>query len=316
MIPAIHSLRDGSPGPLAPALLLAALAAACGPTETAPVREPARVAAVAVTTGPAQPPVLTSGVITTREEQRLSFKIGGIVRRIGVNEGEAVRAGQELAVLELTEVDAQLEQARQLADKARRDLVRSTRLRADEVISEEELEAIRTQAAVAQAALRAAEFNRNFSTIVAARSAACATAAWVRMASSSSSLMTSSARNRVLRARSRRALSASCRACSSCASTSVSSRIASSCPARTASPSLTPILRTMPPILKDSRSSSRVVITPLVRTGGCAGPLVTAAAATRAGSRTGAVSVGPQAAASAARSSTGARRPGLPSRGE
>jgi multidrug efflux system membrane fusion protein len=169
MIPAIHSLRDGSPGPLAPALLLAALAAACGPTETAPVREPARVAAVAVTTGPAQPPVLTSGVITTREEQRLSFKIGGIVRRIGVNEGEAVRAGQELAVLELTEVDAQLEQARQLADKARRDLVRSTRLRADEVISEEELEAIRTQAAVAQAALRAAEFNRNFSTIVAAR---------------------------------------------------------------------------------------------------------------------------------------------------
>jgi pyruvate/2-oxoglutarate dehydrogenase complex dihydrolipoamide acyltransferase (E2) component len=108
-------------------------------------------------------------VITTREELRLSFKIAGIVRRIGVNEGEAVRAGQELAILELTEVDAQLEQARQLADKAERDLTRSMKLRADEVISEEELEAIRTQAAVARAGLRAAEFNRNFSTIVAAR---------------------------------------------------------------------------------------------------------------------------------------------------
>jgi RND family efflux transporter MFP subunit len=108
-------------------------------------------------------------VITTREELRLSFKIAGIVRRIGVNEGQAVRAGQELAALELIEVDAQLEQARQLADKADRDLARSIKLRADEVISEEELEALRTQAAVARAALRAAEFDRNFSTIAALR---------------------------------------------------------------------------------------------------------------------------------------------------
>lgn len=170
MIPESPSLRDRRPAPRAlVAIVLAVMVIACGPTETVPVREPALVGAAPVTTGPAQPPVLTSGVITTREELRLSFKIGGIVRRIGVNEGESVRAGQELAILELTEVDAQLEQARQLADKAARDLARSTRLRADEVISEEELEAIRTQAAVARAGLRSAEFNRNFSTIVTAR---------------------------------------------------------------------------------------------------------------------------------------------------
>ncbi len=163
-------LRDRHWGsPVAATTLLALLVAACGPTETAPVRPPTRVGAAPVTTGPAQPPVLTSGVITTREELRLSFKIAGIVRKISVNEGEAVRAGQELAALELTEVDAQLEQARQLADKAERDLGRSIKLRADEVISEEELEALRTQAAVARAALRAAEFNRNFSTISALR---------------------------------------------------------------------------------------------------------------------------------------------------
>jgi RND family efflux transporter MFP subunit len=166
MITASNFLRDPRPGLLA--VLLAAVAA-CGPTETATVREPAFVGAAVVTTGPAQPPVLTSGVITTREELQLSFKVAGIVRRIGVNEGEVVRAEQELAILELAEVDAQVEQARQLADKAGRDLARSTRLRADEVISDEELEAIRTQAAVAQAALRAAEFNRNFSTITAPR---------------------------------------------------------------------------------------------------------------------------------------------------
>ena len=113
--PALRDPRDGPPA--AAAMFLALLLAACGPTETAPVRAPTRVGAAAVTTGPAQPPVLTSGVITTSEELRLSFKVAGIIRSIGVNEGAAVTAGQQLAVLELTEVDAQLEQARQLADK-------------------------------------------------------------------------------------------------------------------------------------------------------------------------------------------------------
>ena len=154
---------------LLPLLLTLVALAGCKPTEQAPVREPARVGTGIVTTGPAQPSILTNGVITTREELKLSFKVAGIVRAISVEEGQVVRAGQQLAVLELTEVDAQVEQARQLAAKAERDLARSVRLRTDEVISEEELEAVRTQAAVARAALRAAEFNRNFSTIIASR---------------------------------------------------------------------------------------------------------------------------------------------------
>ncbi|TFG85123.1 MAG: efflux RND transporter periplasmic adaptor subunit [Chromatiales bacterium] len=141
------------------------LAAGCKPGEQAPVRAVTRVGTGVVTSGPAQPPVLTSGVITTREELKLSFKVAGIVRRIGVQEGEVVRAGQQLAALELTEVNAQSEQARQLAEKAERDLVRGEKLRADEVISEEVLESLHTQAAVARAALRAANFNREFSTI-------------------------------------------------------------------------------------------------------------------------------------------------------
>ncbi len=155
--------------PLLPLLLLLVALAGCKPPEQAPAREPTRVGTGIVTTGPAQPPILTTGVITTREELKLSFKVAGIVRAITVNEGQVVRAGQQLAALELTEVDAQVEQARQLAAKAERDLARSSRLRTDEVISEEELEAVRTQAAVARATLRAAEFNRNFSTILAPR---------------------------------------------------------------------------------------------------------------------------------------------------
>ncbi len=154
-----------------PRLLLPCMAlflvASCKPGDEAPVRAVTRVGTGIVSTGPAQPPVLTSGVITTRDELKLSFKVAGIVRRIGVQEGDVVRAGQQLAALELTEVDAQSEQARQLAEKAERDLVRGEKLRADEVISEEVLESLGTQAAVARAALRAANFNRDFSTIEA-----------------------------------------------------------------------------------------------------------------------------------------------------
>jgi len=152
-----------------PLLLLAALfmVAGCQPGAEPPARAVARVGTGVVTEGPAQPPVLTSGIITTRDELKLSFKIAGIVRRIAVQEGQTVKAGQQLAALELAEVDAQLEQARQLAEKAERDLARGKKLRADEVISEEVLESLATQAAVARAALRAASFNRDFSTIVA-----------------------------------------------------------------------------------------------------------------------------------------------------
>jgi RND family efflux transporter MFP subunit len=157
-----------APAWLAPALALCALAG-CKPADQAPVKEATRVAAETVATGPSQPPVLTSGVITTAEELKLSFKVAGIVRRIAVAEGQAVIAGQPLAELELTEVQAQVEQARQLAEKAARDLARSTKLRADEVISEEELEGLRTQDAVARAALRAAEFNQSFARILAPR---------------------------------------------------------------------------------------------------------------------------------------------------
>jgi RND family efflux transporter MFP subunit len=148
-------------------LLALFLAAGCQPGDEPPARAATRVGTGIVTSGPAAPPILTSGVITTRDELKLSFKVAGIVRRIGVQEGEVVRAGQELAALELTEVNAQLEQARQLAAKAERDLVRGENLRADEVISEEVLESLRTQAAVARAALRSANFNREFAAIEA-----------------------------------------------------------------------------------------------------------------------------------------------------
>ena len=147
--------------------IAALLAAGCDSAGESPPRPSPRVGVATVASGPGQPPVLANGVLTNKEELRLSFKVPGIVRRIDVQVGETVTAGQRLADLEPAEVDAQVEEARQLADKATRDLARSERLRADDVISEEELEALRTQAAVAAAVLRTAEFNRSFARIVA-----------------------------------------------------------------------------------------------------------------------------------------------------
>jgi multidrug efflux system membrane fusion protein len=98
---------------------------------------------------------------------RLSFKVGGVIRKIYVEEGQAVRKGQRLAEIELTEIDAQVAQIGALAEKARRDLDRGERLYADQVISLEQLQDLRTQASLQKAQLRGIEFNRGYSVIAA-----------------------------------------------------------------------------------------------------------------------------------------------------
>lgn len=146
--------------------LCAALAACSKPAE--PPRElatPVRVEAA--TTGPATPAIATNGIVAIKGEMRLSFKVAGVIKTLGVREGQEVRKGDRLAEIELTEVNAQVEQARQLAEKATRDMERGERLYNDQVISLEQLQDLRTQARVAQAQLRGAEFNRGYAVITA-----------------------------------------------------------------------------------------------------------------------------------------------------
>jgi RND family efflux transporter MFP subunit len=121
----------------------------------------------AVTTGPAKPTITTNGTVATKDEMRLSFKVAGLIKRIYVEEGHTVRKGERLAEIELTEIDAQVAQMRALAEKAQRDLDRGERLYADQVISLEQLQDLRTQASLQQAQLRGVEFNRGYSVIAA-----------------------------------------------------------------------------------------------------------------------------------------------------
>jgi len=117
--------------------------------------------------GPAAPTIRTNGILVNKDEIRLSFKVGGVIRRIAVMEGEHVRKGQKLAEIEQTEVNAQVEQARQAHQKAVRDAERGERLYTDKVISLEQLQDLRTQSAMAEAALKSAEFNSGYAVIVA-----------------------------------------------------------------------------------------------------------------------------------------------------
>lgn len=148
-------------------LILTLALAACGkqPEQTAPASTPVRVQAA--TLGPAVPPISTNGIVAIKGEMKLSFKVTGVIKSIRVREGQEVKKGERLADIEPAEVNAQVEQARQLAEKAKRDVERGERLYNDQVISLEQLQDLRTQASVAQAQLNGAEFNRGYSVITA-----------------------------------------------------------------------------------------------------------------------------------------------------
>lgn len=135
-------------------------------TEPEPVR-PTPVRVQSATVGPATPAISTNGIVATKDEMRLSFKVGGVIRAIHVQPGNLVKQGQRLAEIDLTEINAQVEQSRQLATKAQRDLERGERLYQDQVISLEQLQDLRTQAAMQQAQLRSTEFNRGYAVITA-----------------------------------------------------------------------------------------------------------------------------------------------------
>ena len=164
----MHTYRKIDSRTLLTLLSFAVTAAGCSSHASSDVTPPATPVHVQqATTGPAMPPIATQGVVATKDELRLSFKVAGVIRTIYVEEGQTVHQGQQLAAIELTEIDAQLAQARALAQKAERDLARGERLYADQVISLEQLQDLRTQADLQKARLRGVAFDRGYSVITA-----------------------------------------------------------------------------------------------------------------------------------------------------
>jgi RND family efflux transporter MFP subunit len=146
------------------ALLLGACSDVPPPTVAA---APTLVRTVKPTSGPGAAAIVSTGIISAADELKLSFKLGGVIKAITVREGERVTAGQLLAELVPTEINAQLIQVQQLNDKAQRELARGERLYADQVIALEQLQSLRTQASVVAAQLQAASFNSGFVRVTA-----------------------------------------------------------------------------------------------------------------------------------------------------
>jgi RND family efflux transporter MFP subunit len=110
-------------------------------------------------------PVIASGLVSSSEEARLSFKIGGLINKLYVDEGQFVRKGQLLATLDLTEINAQVAQAQFGAEKSERDLNRVKAMYADTAATLEQMQNATTGSNMAKQNLTIAQFNRNFAQI-------------------------------------------------------------------------------------------------------------------------------------------------------
>jgi len=106
-----------------------------------------------------------SGQFTTDDEVMMSFKTTGIISKIFVKEGDAIKKGQLLAILNLTEIDASLQQAQLAFEKASRDLQRLNNLYNDSVATLEQVQNAKTTRDLAAQQLNTARFNRQYSEI-------------------------------------------------------------------------------------------------------------------------------------------------------
>lgn len=148
-------------------ILFIILATACrNSQQTEEVRdEPIRVRVVPVREGQYRIPVRTTGLLGTSDEMKLGFKTGGIVQSVPVKEGDAVKKGEVLARLDLSEIRARVDQARIGLEKAERDLKRAENLFRDSVATLEQFQNAKSAYELAVAQKKVADFNLDHSLI-------------------------------------------------------------------------------------------------------------------------------------------------------
>lgn len=100
-----------------------------------------------------------TAILQSDTEAKPSFKTGGVIAKTYAKEGDFVKAGQLLARLNLTEIEAQATQAQFALDKALRDEQRIKNLYADSIATLEQLQNAGTAVDVARKTLQIAKFN-------------------------------------------------------------------------------------------------------------------------------------------------------------
>ncbi|WDF55862.1 efflux RND transporter periplasmic adaptor subunit [Mucilaginibacter sp. KACC 22063] len=126
---------------------------------------PVKIARVSTLGVPDQ--ITATGLVSTEDEAKYAFKIGGVINRILVQEGQFFKQGQLLATLNSTEISAGLAQSSLGVEKAQRDYNRALNLYKDSVYTLEQLQNTKTALDVAQKAREATAFNERYSKIYA-----------------------------------------------------------------------------------------------------------------------------------------------------
>jgi RND family efflux transporter MFP subunit len=112
-------------------------------------------------------PVRATGTLSTSSQMKLSFKSGGLVSKVHVKEGESVKEGKTLAVLDLSEISAHVKQAQIGFEKAKRDMLRARNLYHDSVATLEQYQNARSAYEFARSQKQIADFNLRHSQIKA-----------------------------------------------------------------------------------------------------------------------------------------------------
>lgn len=109
--------------------------------------------------------IQVTGIIQSDSEAKPSFKTGGVIARMHVEEGDYVKKGQLIAQLNLTEIEAQATQASFALEKAERDLRRVDNLYRDSIATLEQLQNATTAVDVAKKSFQIAQFNLTYSQV-------------------------------------------------------------------------------------------------------------------------------------------------------
>lgn len=114
-----------------------------------------------------QKKVRAVGILSSKSQLKLSFKTGGIIQTMLVDEGEDVSEGQVLARLNLSEIESMVGQAKLAMEKAQRDYDRAKNLYRDSVATLEQLQNAETALDYSRTNMNIAEFNLKYSVIKA-----------------------------------------------------------------------------------------------------------------------------------------------------
>lgn len=117
--------------------------------------------------GVAAPEIRAAGTVRLRQETQLSFWTAGVIARLDPHEGDRVRAGSLLALLDTRTIDAEVAAARADLARARAERDRQRKLLAEGWVAQARVDAAEAAAGAAAAALERALFAQKNSRIVA-----------------------------------------------------------------------------------------------------------------------------------------------------